>query len=109
MAIGERTEHVVVQTKGRTLDGSGPGQSVGWVTLAALPDGAWAKVKSLSAGERIQAQAMGSAIAYELEIPYSAAVLPTQRVIWDGRTLQIVGVRPARSQGLMYLDCREGK
>lgn len=99
---GQLRERVTIEIKGTT--GTGPGKPVSWTTVAAdVP----ARVTPLNAIERVQAQAMGSAATYEVELRYRADVTPTNRLVWAGHTLQIHGVRWDRPNARLLLDCSE--
>lgn len=89
---GELRERVTIQTPTATTDAY-LGQSQAWATLATV----WAKVAPAKPSERIEAHAVGSFGAYDIEIQYRTDVTPTQRLSWtpyrgSAKTLQIHGV-----------------
>ncbi len=107
---GRLDARVVVQQKTTTADSQG-GRSVTWGTLATV----WADVQSLSGAEQLQAGAVGSHVAYMVEIQDRTDVTPSMRVQWTpygasaARTLEIGGVRqkPGAESYRLLLDCRE--
>ncbi len=96
MPIGAMRERAVLQVKGTTAD-VGPGKTVAWTTLEEV----WAQVTPLTTREVLQAQSMGSAVAYRIR--YRTNVTPDNRLTWAGKTLQIQSV--VRVDGrTRYLD-----
>jgi SPP1 family predicted phage head-tail adaptor len=103
---GELTERVTILQDTKTTDTQG-GRSASAATLATV----WASVRPLNAREQMQAQAVGSNVAYEVKIRHRGDVTPQMRLSWtpyggSAKTLQIMGVRqPARDH--LLLDCAE--
>lgn len=85
--IGQLHERVVIQQATETTT-TAPSSTVTWSTV----DTVWARVEPLMASERIQAQAMQSTASYRVTIRYRTDVTTTNRLTWDGKTLQIHGV-----------------
>lgn len=52
----------------------------------------WAFVRPLRAGEVVRAAQPGMETAYVVSMRYNADVTPDCRLLWEGKTLHIVGV-----------------
>ena len=107
-AIGALRDRVAILQDTKSADTQG-GRSASPSTLATV----WANVRALNAGERLQAQAIGSNVAYEVEVQYRTDITPQMRLSWtpylgSAKTLQIVGhrMKPGRPERLL-LDCAE--
>lgn len=110
--LGVLRERIVIQQPNTTTDDQGAtvlDATTPWATLATV----WAAVRRLSVREQLQAEAIGSHLAYEVEIRYRGDVTPTMRVSWtpyDGiaKTLEIAGVLPKRGfPDRLLLACAE--
>ena len=106
---GRLSHRVVIQQKTTTTD-SQLGRSVVWGTLATV----WAAVEALAGNEQLQARAVGSQVAYRVEIAYRADVTPSMRLSWTpytsttAKTLEILAVRPKAGESYrLLLDCGE--
>lgn len=102
VGAGALDQRVIVQQRS-----SGAG-AVTWSTLATI----WAAVRSLSAGESQQTEAVRSTVQYEVEVEWRMDILPTMRLSWtpyggSAKTLQINGVRLQPTRRRMLLDCTE--
>jgi head-tail adaptor len=96
-------------------DASG-GRKIGWATLATAPTGIWAEFLPQRASERLQAQALSSAIDYRFRVRTRPDLTPQQRALWAPswqasaavHTLEIHGVLPENDgRGWMILETGE--
>lgn len=108
-SIGAMRERVTIQEKTTTADGQG-GRATSWGTLATV----WAAVVPLTMGEKLQAAAIGSTLAYRVSCRYRADVTPSMRLRWTPflsettKTLEIHGVTATDGgRQWMYMDCAE--
>jgi SPP1 family predicted phage head-tail adaptor len=74
-----------------------------WSTLAQV----WADVRDLSGREFVQARQTGTQITTELTIRHRTDVTPKQRVLVDGRTLEINNVLQIGRRDGLRLMCEE--
>lgn len=85
------TGKIVIQTATTTQSSSGqPTKS--WSTLATI----WAKIRTLSGNEMINAQQVQSILSHEFTIRYSSdvsSVKPDDRIYFDSRYFDIKNVR----------------
>lgn len=103
---GELTERVAIVQDTKTPDTQG-GRSASPTTLATV----FASVRPLNGREQMQAEAIGSHVAYEVTIRHRGDVTPQMRLTWtpyggSAKTLQIVAVRQPERDRLL-LDCAE--
>lgn len=107
--LGVLRERIVIQQPVTSTDDQGATVTTSWSTLATV----WAAVRRISMREQLQAEAIGSHLAYEVEIRYRGDVTPKMRVAWtpyDGsaKTLEIAGVLPKRGfPDRVLLNCAE--
>lgn len=88
------------------------GRRIGWTTVESI----WAELVPLRAAERLQAQAIGSQVAYRFRTRIRSDVTPAMRALWTPtwppgavrKTLEIHGVLPI-DDGLTdaFLECGE--
>ncbi len=88
-----------------TFAAGAAGRAENWTTLATVR----ADVTPLSAAERVQAAALASFVQYRVRIPYRADLTTRDRLIWEGRTLEIAGIVPGgfRLRQWLWIDCGE--
>lgn len=75
-----------------------------WTTFAAV----WCGKKDASASESYRAQEVGAEITMRVTIRYSSDVAelnPRNRLIFDGVTYNITGVRETDPQRFLEIDC----
>ena len=106
---GELRDRVTIQRATAAADGQG-GRTDTWSTLATV----WARVAPMGMREQLQAEAMGSHLAYRVTVRYRADVTPHMRLSWrpyratTARTLEIHGVQPHKGGRVwLDLDCAE--
>lgn len=71
-----------------TDDGFSSDVRTTWTPIATV----WASVVALSDGEKWRAGAVGATVSHRIKVRYSsvlAGLKPTDRVVFEGRTLQI--------------------
>lgn len=109
VSIGQLRERVTIQEKTTTPDSQG-GRTTTWGTLATV----WASVVPLTMGEKLQASAVGSTLAYRVTCRYRADVTPAMRITWmpfmseTTKTLEIHGVQAADGgRQWLTMDCAE--
>jgi len=75
-----------------------------YVTYATV----WAGFRTLSGGERLASQQVGATLTHEITIRYRAGVLPTHRIKYGTRILDIKDVRNVDERGEeLRLRCTE--
>jgi head-tail adaptor len=104
LTAGELRDRVAVQEK-TTAAATAPGKTVTWPTaIAALP----VKVTARAASEAIRAAGVTSVVSYEVVTRYRTDITAAgHRLVWMGKTLQILGVRLERLEDKVTFDCVE--
>lgn len=109
VGAGSLKERITIQQKTTTADGQG-GRSTAWGTLATV----WASVVPLTMGEKLQAAAIGSTLAYTVTVRYREDITPAMRIAWrpflseTAKTLEIHGVQAADGgRQWMQMACSE--
>lgn len=101
--IGELRERVQIQRVTNTRDSMGAIIET-WATLATV----WAKVEPKSAGEQWRREQIQASADWTVTVRYSETYRPSDRIVWRGRTLQIVGVEnPDMRRRFAEIACRE--
>lgn len=67
----------------------------------------WASVRPLSGREFLAAQQTQSAVAWKVEMDYTAEIRQEDRFEWDGRVLQVVAVLPDKRDWVTRCMCSE--
>lgn len=88
MDPGLLRERLTLQQVTRTPDGAG-GHTESWAAVATNPT-AWARVKRLPTGLRLQAMQADSLASHEVTIRYRSDVDAAKRWLWNGSALAIV-------------------
>ena len=101
--IGQMNQRVAIKQLAETTD-VGPGKTVAWSTL----DTVWAQVEPVNADEQIQGQGQASTADYRVRLRYRSDLTPAHRLLWDGKTLQILGVL-LEGGAKRYLNLRCGE
>lgn len=100
---GELRERVTVQRRSSTRDAIG-GQIEIWQVRATL----YAKVQPMSAGEQYRRSQLQAKADWKVTIRYNGDVLPTDRLSWRGKTLEIKGIlNPDMRRRFLDLACEE--
>lgn len=107
MRAGQLRERVTIQQQATVADSQG-GRAVTWGALATV----WARVEPLSAREQLQAQSLGSRVAYRVTLRQRGDVTPAMRLSWtpfggSAKTLEIHGVLQGERHDFVTLDCGE--
>ena len=84
MRAGALRHTIVVEQPNRTPDGMG-GYSIAW----AVVDTVRANVEQLSGTKAVRMGKVSGATVYRILIRYNSAVDIKQRILWDGRYLDI--------------------
>jgi len=102
-AIGAMRERITIQKKVATPDGQG-GHSVAWAVRAVVA----AALEALTGREAIAAQQITATFDRAFVIRYRTDVSVADRVVWAGRTLQILhAVDPNDDARFLRLTCTE--
>jgi SPP1 family predicted phage head-tail adaptor len=106
--VGALRERCTVQVPSTSAAADGEYGAPTWKKLASVS----AEVVTLSGRERLQAQAMQSAVAYRVRLRYRNDVTPVARIVclgpdYAGSTMQIHAVVKNHRAGSMELDCSE--
>ena len=94
--VGKLRERVTLQTRSA---GAGP---VSWSNSAPT----WVEVTAQAFAEGTTASGLRSTTQYLVRLR-DRALTPSQRIVWRGKTLQIVGVRPHETRGYIEALCVE--
>ncbi len=88
--IGERTARIRLVVPSVVSDGRGGETESGVVALS--PEYAWASIEPLTSREVLQIGQQKGAISHRCRLPYHAGVTLRTRVLWQGRTFEVVSV-----------------
>lgn len=103
--LGELRERVTIQVPATVLDEIGA-SSVTYSALATV----WARVRTVRAPEDEVAERQAMLAVYEVTIMSRTGILPTYRLLWRGRPLQIVDMRqPDEQRRFLVLGCRDAE
>lgn len=95
----------VIELQRVTIERNGFGEGVEtWATLATRK----AQRSDVSAAESFRAQEVGAQLTTRFTIRYSgelATLNPRDRLLFDGRTYQITGVREKQRRRWLEVDC----
>jgi len=101
---GELDQQVAIQSDSsvRTADGSFDTPS--WTTDETV----WARIRTESGGESLQAGAVNSTITHTVTIRYSTTPTTAKRLLWGTRALGIVSIEnPEAANVITVLKCKE--
>lgn len=104
--IGEMRHRVTIEQKTRgASDGAGGSVSETWSTFAEC----WAKIEPKAGREMIAADQAVHRVTHVITIRSRTGVNIAQRVIYQSRTLAILGIREMLENGRwLELTCEEG-
>ena len=103
MRSGDLRHRITVQVKSLVTDNIG-GWSETWSTFATVSAAIW----PVSAKERISGQQLAGEVTHRVRIRYLAGVIPSMRISFSGRTLQIISVINMEERGIQLdLLCSE--
>jgi SPP1 family predicted phage head-tail adaptor len=77
--------------------------TLSWVSLSDV----WASVTNLSASDYFSAQQAGTLASHRVTIRFFPGMSPTYRLVWRGRTLDIVSVNERESRSLHEIIAKE--
>jgi len=102
LGAGKLNKRITIQRATSTQDAAGEVVAT-WETLSTV----WAKVKTLTGSELVNAKAVESRITVKV-IVRKTDVLITDRIIYGSRTLEILSVIDAHEQEREYhISCAE--
>ena len=103
IAIGELRHRVRLQARVLTSDGGG-GYGESWSDLAEI----WARIRPVAGIELTFAEQRQHRVTHEVTIRYRLSIQPSQRLIYDGRALYILGIVNADERNaFLTLHCEE--
>lgn len=88
MEAGKLDRRISIERALVTIDAAG-GEERDWYTHATV----WAEVLPVSDGERWRAQEVAASVTTRFRIRWGAGVEVTDRIAYDGRVYEIVGVK----------------
>lgn len=104
--LGELRERVTIQVPATVLDEVGASTVTYSVMAASVP----ARVRTVRAPEAEVAERQAMLAFYEVTIMSRPGILPTYRLLWRGRALQIVDMRqPDEQRRFLVLGCRDAE
>ena len=89
MNIGLMRERVAVQAPQELRSPTGEA-TLSWATAATV----WASVDGLSSRDVLQAQQANVIASHKVVMRFRSTVTPQYRLLWRGKTLEIVSVSP---------------
>jgi SPP1 family predicted phage head-tail adaptor len=95
ISAGDLTERIVIEAETRTDDGYA-GATRSWTERATV----YAKAEPLVVAEREHAGALRNVTEYRFTVHASVAVAETDRIVWQGRTYAVRGIRREASTSL---------
>lgn len=103
MRAGSLRHRLALQSKSETQDDlNQPVDS--WTTAATV----WGRVAPMKASESYEAQQNVARITHEITIRHTSAITENMRIVHDGRTFYIQGIRNPEEKGVMLtLECSE--
>jgi SPP1 family predicted phage head-tail adaptor len=104
MRAGELRHRITLQRKNAVRDSYGESVPT-WITVATV----WAQVETTGGSESVDAaQVALASLSYMVTIRYRRDVVPTMRVLWGDRVLEISAVtEPDNRRRLLALLCAE--
>lgn len=103
MSAGRRNCFVTVERKTGVRDADG-GERVVW----ALVNKYWAAIEPLSATEFIAASQTQSKISGKMRFLYPADVVAADRITYDGKSYDVIGVLPSGQRREVVVIVSEG-
>lgn len=103
MRAGRLDSFITIQQLTSTRDPVFGSEVQTWSTLTQV----WAEVRDLSGREFTQARQTGTQITTEITIRHRTDVTPKQRILDDGRTLEISNVMQIGRREGLRLMCEE--
>lgn len=88
ISAGDLTERIVIEAETRTDDGYA-GATRTWAATATV----YAKAEPLVVAERETAGALRNVTEYRFTVHASVAISETDRIVWNGRTFAVSGIR----------------
>lgn len=106
MNIGEFRHRITIEQKTRgASDGAGGFVAETWSTLAEC----WAKIEPKAGREMIAADQLVHRVSHVVTVRYRAGITAAARVVYQGRTLAILGTRELLENGRwLEMQCEEG-
>ncbi len=102
MNIGMMRERVAIQAPQELRSPTGEA-TLSWATEATV----WASVDGLASRDVLQAQQANVIASHKVIMRYRATVNPQYRLLWRGKTLEIVSVSPRDNRTRLELLVNE--
>ncbi len=102
MRAGDLRHRVAIQSPTESRDEAG-GVLVSWADEATV----WALVENTAAAEQYDAMQVREGATYRVTIRYRRGLTGRQRLIHEGRILNITGVVADPIKIMLTIDCRE--
>jgi len=102
MNPGELRERVVIQSPSEAVNSLGE-TVLSWGTFAER----WASVEGVSAREALAAGQMDVTISHKVKMRYLDGLTQKMRILWRGRTLEIVSLLEHMNRSVHELVCQE--
>lgn len=103
MRAGSLRHRLAIQSKSEAQDDLNQPVDT-WSTVTTV----WGRVAPMKAAEGYEAQQNVARITHEITIRHTSAVTENMRIVHDGRTFYIQGMRNAEEKGVMLtLECSE--
>ena len=102
---GELRHPVELHAASSAKDTAGTGEDI--ITYAKYDD-VWASVRPMQGGELESAQQISEVVTHKIRIWYNQNIVPTDRIIFDGRTFEIFNILDFQERKI-YQDilCKE--
>lgn len=103
MRSGSLRHRLLIESKTETQDDLNQPSDT-WATVTTV----WGRVAPMKAAEGYEAAQNVARITHEITIRHTSAITENMRIVHDGRTFYIQGIRNFEEKGVMLtLECNE--
>jgi len=103
MNVGRLKHRIKLQEQQETQDPNTGAITKSWVDVASV----WASVEGINGREFVAAAAEQAAVTWRITVRYRD-ILPTWRIVFDGRYFNIKAILPNNDQTQLTLMCETG-
>lgn len=103
MDIGKLDQRITLQSRSVAADAAGQ-DTITWTDVATV----WAQVQAVRGREFFAAAQVQQEQTLKVRIRYRADVLPTWRLVWQGRNHDITGVISVGRKEMTEIMCLQG-
>ncbi|MDZ4789674.1 MAG: phage head closure protein [Hyphomicrobiales bacterium] len=99
---GQMRRRVIIEAPQRASDGAG-GFNETWASVATV----WARVHARGGAERMRADRLASIVSHDITIRWRAGVLPTMRIRFGQRVVEIIAKVEDERRRVLICECEE--